>query len=201
MADPSELSSVSGRRAALPGRFDLVESARRLGACAWVEERLFEVLGSWVQGVPEPAVKIALARHSRGHAAHALLLSEAVPRRHDGEDVVVAGADGLAAVVEALVGTEGTVERLTGVVRVVVPRMVAAYAYHLEGTSRVADTATARALRMVLADEIDHWREGETLLQGLLRTPRDVEAAARAQGALESLVVAAGGIAGPGTLG
>jgi hypothetical protein len=35
----------------------LEESARRIGGHAWIEQRLFEILGTWVTAVPELEAK------------------------------------------------------------------------------------------------------------------------------------------------
>ncbi len=49
------------------GRLDLFGTARRAGAARWLDARLFEILGGWVAGVPEPEVKIALATQAGHH--------------------------------------------------------------------------------------------------------------------------------------
>ena len=54
---------------------------------------------------------------------------------------------------------------------------------------------------VVRQDEFDDWREGEMLLQSLIETPEEVERAANRERELEQLMVAAGGIAGPGSIG
>lgn len=61
----------------------LAESARRLGASAWVEQRLFEALGGWVRAAGDPALALALATVARHHAAHALQLSALLPATRD----------------------------------------------------------------------------------------------------------------------
>jgi hypothetical protein len=48
---------------------------------------------------------------------------------------------------------------------------------------------------------MDDWREGEMLLQSLIERPEDVQRAAARQSELELLMVRAGGVAGPGSLG
>ena len=53
----------------------------------------------------------------------------------------------------------------------------------------------------ILQDEFDDWRDGEMMIQSLIETPDDVERAAAHQARLETLMVEAGGIAGPGTIG
>ena len=58
---------------------------------------------------------------------------------------------------------------------------------------------TMRALRLVRSDQLDHWHVGEALLQAQLRSDADVERASSHQLRLETLLVAAGGIAGSGS--
>src|SRR5205807_7086494 len=96
---------------------------------------------------------------------------------------------------------ELTIEKLVGVYRVLIPHKIAAYTYHLNATSTITDAPTIRSLKFVLQDELDDWRDGEMLLQSLIDTPAEAERAAAHQGRLEGLLVRAGGIAGPGTLG
>ena len=58
-----------------------------------------------------------------------------------------------------------------------------------------------RSLKFILQDEFEDWREGEMLLQSLIETPEEVERGREPAAELEQLVLAAGGITGPGTLG
>jgi len=112
--------------------------------------------------------------------------------------------EALEAFVAALTEPEApdlTIEKLVGVYRVLLPRKIAAYTYHLAATSRVTDAPTIRSLGFILEDETTDWREGEMLLQALIETDAEVDRAARRQSALETLMVRAGGIAGPGSLG
>ena len=76
---------------------------------------------------------------------------------------------------------EHTIEKLVGVYRVLIPRMIAAYTYHLNGTSRITDAPTIRSLTFILQDEFEDWRDGEMLLQSLIDTPEKVERAGRRQ--------------------
>ena len=96
---------------------------------------------------------------------------------------------------------ELTIEKLVGVYRVLIPRKIAAYTFHLNATSRITDAPTMRSLKFILQDEFDDWREGEMLLQSLISTPEEVDRAASRQRELEQLMLAAGGITGPGSIG
>jgi hypothetical protein len=172
---------------------DLHATARRAGAARWLDGRLFEILGGWVASVAEPEVKIALAAHSSHHGWHATLWDERLPTLHDVDPASwIAPAPGVEAAVERIAAATATVERLVGVHRVLLPRLAAAHAQHLDVSSPVADGPTIRTLRLVLQDELDDQREGERLLQALLRAPADVERAAAHQAAVESLLVQAG---------
>jgi hypothetical protein len=180
----------------------LEASARRIGHYCWIEMRAFEILGAWTAWVPEPAVKAALATHSRQHGWHAELWHDLLPALGEaGKSSLIAppGAT-LVTFVDALAAPEApelTIEKLVGGYRVLVPHAASAYGHHLERTSPVSDGPTIRALRLVLSDQLDHWHEGEALLQAQLRSDADVDRASSHQLRLEKLLVAAGGIAGP----
>lgn len=179
----------------MPSSFDIAASldvaARTLGGYAWLEGRLFEILGAWVHDVPEPEVKIRLAADSYHHAWHAALWRERLPvsQGTDGERLV-APAGPWAAFVTAFQQSPTTVERLAALYRVVLPRQVASYQDHLDTASSITDGPTIRALELVLADDLADWRRGERLLQRHLVSPGDVARAAAHQGTLEALLLA-----------
>jgi hypothetical protein len=189
----------------------LEASALRIGRYRWIEMRLFEALGGWVTGVPELDAKALLATHSRHHGWHAELWHDLLPvlPTTDGgqpgagtpiEDWAPPASDEqLAAFAAALTEPRApglTLEKLVGVYRVALPHTIVTYTRHLRAASSVADGPTIRALRLVLSDELDHWRDGEMLLQSLVVEPGMLDRAAAHQVRLEKLLVAAGGIAG-----
>jgi hypothetical protein len=94
-----------------------------------------------------------------------------------------------------------TIEKLVGVYRVLIPHKIAAYTYHLNNSSTITDAPTIRSLRLVLNDELEDWRDGEMVLQSLIESADEVERAAAHQARLETVMVEAGGIAGPGSIG
>jgi hypothetical protein len=193
-------------RRELPGLFGVVESARRVGNYKWIEMRLFEALGGWVATVPELDVKLVLGRHCYHHAWHAELWNKRLPelREMNTERLTEPPNNEMVAFVDAMREPEApelTIEKLVGVYRVLIPRKIAAYTFHLNATSRITDAPTMRSLNFILQDEFEDWREGEMLLQSLIESPEEVERAARRQRELEQLMLAAGGIAGPGSIG
>ena len=208
MADPYKARApfAPWDRRTLPGLFDVEETARRVGNYKWAEMKLFEALGGWVATVPELDVKMRLGTHCYKHAWHAELWHKRLPelREMNPDRLTVPANDALVRFIAAMTEPEGpdeTIEKLVGVYRVYIPRFIAAYTYHLNGTSEITDAPTIRSLKMILQDEFDDWRDGEMLLQSLIESPDDVVRASAHQQRLETLMIEAGGITGPGSIG
>src|SRR5438270_9529735 len=208
MADPKKPRQAFAPwdRRELPGAFDVVESAKRLGHYKWVEMRLFEALGGWVATVPELDVKMRLGTHCYKHAWHAELWHKRLPelREMNPERLTLPANEDMEAFMVAVTEPEApeqTIEKLVGVYRVLIPHKIAAYTYHLNNTSAITDAPTIRSLKLTLNDEFEDWRDGEMMVQSLLHDEGDVERAAQHQARLEKLMVQAGGIAGPGSIG
>jgi hypothetical protein len=193
-------------RRELPGAFDVAESARRVGNYKWTEMKLFEALGGWVATVPELDVKMRLGTHCYKHAWHADLWHKRLPelREMNPERLTAPANDGMVHFIDVMTEPEApehTIEKLVGVYRVLIPHKIAAYTYHLNNTSEITDAPTIRSLKFALADEFEDWRDGEMLIQSLLDTPEEVDRAAAHQRRLEKIMVEAGGITGPGSIG
>jgi hypothetical protein len=166
-------------RRELPGSFDVEESARRVGNYKWAEMKLFEALGGWVATVPELDVKMRLGTHCYKHAWHAELWHKRLPelREMNPDRLTQPANDALVRFVEAMTEPEAadqTIEKLVGVYRVFIPHFIAAYTYHRNNTSQITDAPT---------------------------TPEEVDRAAAHQARLQKLMLEAGGITGPGSIG
>jgi hypothetical protein len=193
-------------RRELPGTFTVEESARRVGNYKWIEMKLFEALGGWVATVPELDVKLRLGTHCYKHAWHAELWHKRLPelREMNPERLTQPANAEVEAFMTAVAepgDPELTIEKLVGVYRVLIPHKIAAYTYHLNNTSTITDAPTIRSLKFALADEFDDWRDGEMLLQSMLFDSSQVDRASARQRTLEQMIVKAGGICGPGTIG
>jgi hypothetical protein len=193
-------------RRELPGSFTVEETARRVGNYKWIEMRLFEALGGWVATVPELDVKLRLGTHCYKHAWHAELWHKRLPelREMNQERLTQPANDDVVAFMDAVTeptAPELTIEKLVGAYRVLIPHKIAAYTYHLNNTSTITDSPTIRSLKFALADEFEDWRDGEMLIQSMLLNAEDVARAGARQVLLESMLVKAGGICGPGTIG
>ena len=100
--------------------------------------RLFEVLGGWVATVPELDVKMVLGRHTlsprlaqRAVAQAAARAARDEPRPADAARRTTRSSTFMDAVREPE-APEHTIEKLVGVYRVLIPRFIAAYTFHLQ---------------------------------------------------------------------
>ena len=205
-----------------PASLPLEVTAALVGEYRWIEMALFRILGEWVVDMPLAAVKVHLDAQSMRHAWHADLWADRLPvlDRVDPDGLTVPSAPA-AALFAALVGDPlptdgpggswsvaddegpgrpGALPRLAGLYRVVLPRLVTTYERHLSAVGGVADAPVARALRLVLNDEIEEWRAGERLVERLVNRPHDVAAVYEFLQRLESVVVGAGAGSGLVTL-
>lgn len=214
MIGPGGPAVAGWREPAQPLGLD--ELAELIRSYLQIESRLFAALGERVPAVPEAEAKMMLSTHGYHHAWHAELWQSRLPGGPeaaagpqsrldapmgrgavDGRDLSGRpGREDFWAAWGEPGGAGSTIEVLAGTYRVVVPRLVAAYGSHLDRAAPVTDGPVIRVLRLVLADEVADWQEGERLLQGLLRTEEQVERAAAHQARLEAILVGAGGLAG-----
>ncbi len=208
MADPRKARAAFAPwdRRELPGAFTVDDTARRVGHYKWVEMRLFEALGGWVATVPELDVKMRLGTHCYHHAWHSELWHKRLPelREMNPDRLTLPANQEMEEFMAALTEPEGpdrTLEKLVGVYRVLIPHKIAAYTYHLNNTSTITDAPTIRSLRFALTDEFEDWRDGEMMIQSLIETEDEVNRAASHQARLEAIMLRAGGIAGPGSIG
>lgn len=166
----------------------LDEAARLAGGFRWAESRLFEILGGWVQSTPEPDAKLALDRHSQHHAWRAQQWWDRLPvvADIDREALVVPASDAALFVVDSLAELDGSIPRLAGAYRIVIPRLAAAYERQAGETNPISDGSALRTLAIVTPDLASDWREGEFALQDLLTSQEAIDSAARATALLEA---------------
>ncbi|HEX2850158.1 MAG TPA: hypothetical protein VHN98_06385 [Acidimicrobiales bacterium] len=178
------------------------DAARRCRIFAEVERRLSTLLEQWAEVVEEPHARGTLTRHARNHAWHAELWDGVMSDATEPSDGTIPD-DAVANFMELVAqpqAPEELIELLAGVYRVLLPRKITAYTYYQRAIGSGAD-ADNRWLDIILKDEFDSVRDGELLLQSLLAGEAEARRAADRRAVLESLIVKAGGLAGPGTLG
>lgn len=170
-----------------------IEASRVIaGRYRWWEQLLFALLGGWAGEESDASVKTRLRVDSYHHGWHAQLWEERLGSLGepdpDGATCPPAGLEDFT----SLLGEphRHPAVRLVGVYRVVLPRMVTTYSDHLRLIGEdVASGPVARALKLVLADELDHWRTGEALMQRLLGDPETAKQASERQGELEARLI------------
>jgi hypothetical protein len=129
---------------------DITEAAHRIGALAWTEQRLFEVVGGWVPSTAEPDAKLLFARLSRHHGDHVVALTAVLPdtRDHDAAALVAPGADDPSTALDGAT-TDARLEALL----LVLARQVDAIAAFLADGAPIRDGPALRVTSLVLAED------------------------------------------------
>ena len=147
----------------------LRDTARMLVGEAWLERRLFEVVGTWSAAATDPDVARVLAVESRHHGWRASVWDELVPVLHD-VDPEVPGE--LVALVDALAELDGPLDQVASVAAVLRERLQV-HRDQLAEAVPVADAPVMRGLRLVVVDEEEDWRAADVLLRSLVQSGDD----------------------------
>ena len=147
------------------------ELAGLVGAYCWVENRIFELSGSWASdenGGLEPALRVWCAGVSRRHGALAARWAERLPVRAgvDRAALVAAPAGPLAGALGAMAATPDARVGVGTLVQTALPRLRAVYAQHRRTASPVSEGSVLEVLTAALQDLRAETSAGRTLLQG-----------------------------------
>jgi hypothetical protein len=193
---------VEGGALAGAGALALEHQARVIGSYLWIERRLFEVLGGWVASEPVAEARLVFDVYSQQHGWHAELWAERLPVLDslDPATFTLPPSAEVDRLLSLLAGDSsgqapaagGTLLRLVGLARVVLPRLIAGYGLHLRRAAPVADGPVVRSLRLVVRDEIEAWQATETLVQTLVDRPHDIAVVTAFQQSLEEVLAGIG---------
>jgi hypothetical protein len=181
---------------AVPG-YGVEENVARLKRYNWVETRLTDLFLTQINATPEWELKDGFALHVWLDAEHAKWLQGRIAEmRHPPHNFHVPPDAALEAWLQEALRSEGTIELLTAIYRVLKPALLDAYRAHFAATNPLVDHPTRRLLRFMIMEEEEMIAWGEAALQALL-TDDAMRARSEAWAAhLRAYLAAAGGIAG-----
>jgi len=180
----------------MPEPLTLEQNAALVSAYAELEQRLYEVLGTWAGAEPVAGAAVLFDELSQQHAWHAELWAERVPAV-PGLAVVSGGCGPGHDLLRAAAGLDGGAPRLAALSRIVLPRVVAGYRFHIARATEVTDGPVIRALRLALHDDVDAMLRAEDLLQSLAGAAEAAEAVAGVLGGPERALPGPGLVAWP----
>jgi hypothetical protein len=182
----------------LAGHFSVEVSARLVRHYRYAEERLMRVMGGWIALTPELPAKLVLGRHVWDCAQHADAWGRRLPELRSPAQQSEPPNDAFVAFVDLLESANEpgqTMERLTGVYRVLKPHLAAVYAAHLERANPVYEPPTRRILGRCLNEERRHVAAGTAVLERLA-AGSGAESVARWTERLREALRRAGGVTG-----
>lgn len=177
--------------------YTLHETAKRIGHYQWIEQRLFELMGSWVNDCDNPEGAYLLGVQSYHHQFHSELWSRQLSQLGTvvSDDPVAAPSERIEKWFEPETWSESSEsERMAGLYRVLLPRLVRTYSDHMGRITEVTDGPTVRNLQLCLNDDIPDWTKGEFYVQSILTSPSLVADANSRQQQIETDVTGFGGL-------
>jgi hypothetical protein len=183
----------------LAGHLGVEATARRVRHYRYAEERMMRVLAGWIALTPELPAKLLLGRQVWDCAQHADQWGKRLPELRAPAQVSEPPSPEFVRFLDGLEAREAwgeTIERLTGVYRVLKPHLVAVYGAHLGRINPVYEPPTRRILERCLADERHHLAEGAAVLDTLARTPADRARVTAWERELRGMLDASGGVTG-----
>ncbi len=182
--------------AAKPG-YGVDENVELMRRYNYVEGQLYRLSAAFLNPTPEWEVKGALSLHLYLDAEHSQSFRQRVAElRRPPLYLDKCPDDRLEALCEEALRSEGTIELLTGIFRVIRPALLAAYEKHLSDINPVFDFPTARILRTVIAEEKQMLEWGESALQALVTTEESRATSTSWEAHLHQFLTVAGGISG-----
>jgi hypothetical protein len=186
-------------RRTLEGVYSVEESARMIRHYRYAEEHMMRILAGWIALTPEVVVKLEFGRQVWDCAQHADILGKRLPELRSRAHVSEPPNETFVTFIQTLADREApedTIERLTGIFRVLKPHLLSLYSQHLSACNPVYEAPTIRILERLLRETQEHILKGQILLEDLASTVPTRERAVLWQLTLEKLLVAAGGVLG-----
>ena len=186
----------------LHGRYDVEAVARRVRNFRYAEEWIMTLLGGWIATIPELPVKVGLGRIIWETAQAADRFGARLPELRCGTRSVTASEapnEGFAAFIRSVAEPESpveTIEKLAGVLDVLLPHLVETYERTAAETDPIADAPTIRILEEALADKARHAAWARAVLDELCRGAEEAARREARRARLEAALRECGGVTG-----
>ncbi len=175
---------------------DNVDLMRRYN---YVESRLYEAGAAFMNPTPEWEVKCALSHHLYLDSEHSLALRERVAELRRPPLLLDKCPDqALEDLMEELLRSQTTIEKVVGIYGVIRPMLLAAYKHHAETINPLFDQPTARMLRTIIYEQTQMVEWGQEAIAAIVQTECQKAESAQWQVHLNAFLKAAGGINGFG---
>jgi 1,2-phenylacetyl-CoA epoxidase catalytic subunit len=186
-------------RRTLEGVYSVRESVNQIMNYRYAEERMMRMMAGWIALTPEVPVKLEMAKQVYEDALHTDALGKRLPELRAQAQVSKPANENFVSFIQEIEDKENwedTIERLTGIYRVLKPHLISHYSALITAANPVYEPPTIRIFERMLAEETGHVERGLVLLNDLLDSPQKHRRAANWQSHLEDLLAASGGVTG-----
>ena len=147
------------------------ERARHVGTFRFVAVRLMETVAAWTPTTPEMEVKVMFGRHIWDFAQHADALGRRTFELRQKAQQSFPPTDPYAALLDEVMATEGTAERLAALYDGLLPALQGRYESYVAAVDDVVDQPTLVIVERILGDLRRQRTEAAALRQALGLAP------------------------------
>jgi len=189
---------ASYEEACRPG-ISVEENTGLLRRYLYIKARLVEIFSAHITGTPEWEIKAGFSLHMWLDAEHAAMIRKRIGEmREPPLHLDRVPDEALKEWLDEVLRARNSVELISGIYRIVKPRLTQALRDHMERTNPLIDHPTVRMFRSILAEEESMEKWGEAVMKALLVTPADHDMACRWENHLSYFLAKAGGVSGTG---
>lgn len=167
-------------------------NARRFSNYHHAVRQIVHLFGGWTARVPEMSIKILIGTHIWDNAQHLEAIRQRLKELRYPSELPACPSIEYGQFLDELDEAQNTLELLVGVYRVLKPRLVSAYQWHIAQCDPLIDEPSIHVLKRMIADERENILQGNAAIQVLMKDAAAAEAALKWQAKLEKMASALG---------
>lgn len=148
------------------GGVSVRQAANRFIRFFHIESNLMRIVGGWTPRITDSAIRMTFGRHVYQDARHADALLTRLHRLRTIWEMIPIPDEPVRGLFETINEAPSLEHFMAGVYLFLKPRLLDAYQKHLTEVDRIGDELSIQCLKPIIADEAEHLRWGELVLQG-----------------------------------
>jgi hypothetical protein len=162
-------------------------NARRFSNYHHATRQLVHLMGGWCARAPEMSIKILIGTHIWDNAQHLEGIRQRLKELRYPSELPACPSIEYGQFLDELDEAQNSLELLVGIYRVLKPRLISAYQWHLVQCDPLIDEPSIRLLKRMVSDEGENILQGNAAIEMLMKDAKAAEAALKWQSKLERM--------------
>jgi hypothetical protein len=162
-------------------------NARRFSNYHHATRQLVHLFGGWCARVPEMSIKILIGTHIWDNAQHLEAIHQRLKELRYPSELPACPSLEYGRFLDELDEAQNSLEFLVGIYRILKPRLISAYQWHIAQCDPLIDEPSIHVLKRMIADEAANIVQGNAAIEVLMKDSKAAEAALKWQAKLEKM--------------